>query len=42
MVFNTSKWFYNTTGLLGIALSSIACNADQLNAYGRTRHPNGR
>ena len=28
MVFNTSKWFYNTTVLLGIALSSIACNAD--------------
>ena len=28
MMFNTSKWFYNTTVLLGIALSSIACNTD--------------
>ena len=28
MVFNTSKWFYNTTVLLSIALSSIACDAD--------------
>ena len=28
MMFNTSKWFYNTTVLLSIALSSIACDAD--------------
>ena len=27
MVFNTSKWFYNTT-ILGIVLSSVACDAN--------------
>jgi len=27
MMFNTSKWFYNTT-MIGIVVSSIACNAD--------------
>ena len=28
MMFNTSKWFYNTTALLSITLSSIACSVD--------------
>ena len=28
MMFNTSTWFYNTTVLLGIALSCIACSTD--------------
>ena len=27
MMFNTSKWFYNTT-MIGIVVSGIACNAD--------------